>query len=518
MIIIELEIFSDKGRDFLHQQTYTRFVKQLVINYILGSSIAVLGVGGILIFSTLNLSLSEINIMISILLTSAFIMVLCELIAFHKQLQPIKIILTKTDHTYADYQKAFLHIQRFPILTVKRIIGPHLLGLSVPAITLAIICIQTGLLNMPFRYVVLASLGAVLIAGMHAFIEYFLTVRAIRPVLNCLQEATQNIYHLALSIHGDIIVSLRTKFLVSALFIGIFPVLLFSLATEVRFETLTLEVDFWNWGILILFIAAVFSSFGAFLLFKDILQPITQLLKGMQDVENNHLAPAKELYSDEFSQVIQGFNSMVQGLEERNETNRLLMESFYQTLSTTLDARDPYTAGHSLRVSRYSVLIGQNAGLPPQQLELLKNAALLHDIGKIGVKDEILLKDGKLSDMEFEEIKRHPLLGATILSQVQPKQAMAPLIPGVRNHHERFDGFGYPDKLNGHDIPLFGRIIAVADAFDAMTSDRPYRNGMKKEKALSILESGRGTQWDPEFVDIFIMLMEKEQEHALTSA
>jgi HD-GYP domain-containing protein (c-di-GMP phosphodiesterase class II) len=456
--------------------------------------------------------------MISILLTSAFIMVLCELFAFHKQLQPIKIILTKTDHTYADYQKAFLHIQRFPILTVKRIIGPHLLGLSVPAITLAIICIRIGLLNMPFRYVLLASLGAVLIAGMHAFIEYFLTVRAIRPVLDCLQEATQNIYHHSLSIHGDIIVSLRTKFLVSALFIGIFPVLLFSLATEVRFETLTLEVDFWNWGILILFIAAVFSSFGAFLLFKDILQPITELLKGMQDVENNHLAPAKELYSDEFSQVIQGFNSMVQGLEERNETNRLLMESFYQTLSTTLDARDPYTAGHSLRVSRYSVLIGQKAGLPPQQLELLKNAALLHDIGKIGVKDEILLKDGKLSDMEFEEIKRHPLLGATILSQVQPKEAMAPLIPGVRNHHERFDGYGYPDMLIGHDIPLFGRIIAVADAFDAMTSDRPYRKGMKKEKALSILESGRGTQWDPEFVDIFITLMEKEQEHALTSA
>ena len=213
----------------MHQQTYSRFVKQLVINYILGSSIAVLGVGGILIFSTLNLSLSEINVMISILLTSAFIMVLCEFYAFHKQLQPIKAILTKTENTYADYQKAFLHIQRFPVLTVKRIIGPHLLGLSVPAITLAIVCIQLGLLNVPFRYVLLASLGAVLIAGMHAFIEYFLTVKAIRPVLDCLQEAAQNNYHLSLSIHGDIIVSLRTKFLVSALFIGIFPVLLFSL-------------------------------------------------------------------------------------------------------------------------------------------------------------------------------------------------------------------------------------------------------------------------------------------------
>lgn len=515
---MELEIFSDKGRDFLLQQTYTRFVKQLVINYILGSSIAVLGVGGILIFSTLNLSLVEINVMIGILLTSAFIMVLCEFYAFYKQLQPIKITLTNTTNTYADYQRTFLHIQRFPILTVKRIIGPHLLGLSVPAITLAIICIHLELLNMPIRYVFLASLGAVLIAGMHAFVEYFLTVKAIRPVLDGLQETTQEIYQVSLSIHGDIIVSLRTKFLVGALFIGIFPVLLFSLATEVRFETLSLEVDFWNWGVMILLIAAAFSSFGAFLLFKDIIQPITQLLKGMQNVENNNLTPAKELYSDEFSQVIQGFNSMVKGLEERNETNRQLMESFYQTLSTTLDARDPYTAGHSLRVSNYSVLIGQAAGLPPKQVELLKNAALLHDIGKIGVKDEVLLKDGKLSDFEYEQIKRHPVLGATILNQVQPKEAMSPLIPGVRNHHERFDGQGYPDRLVAHDIPLFGRIIAVADAYDAMTSDRPYRMGMKQGKALDILESGRGTQWDPEFVDIFITLMKDQTEFALTSA
>ncbi|WP_404449810.1 HD domain-containing protein [Sutcliffiella horikoshii] len=500
------------------QQTYTRFVKQLVINYIFGSSIAVLGVGGILIFSTLNLSLVEINVMIGILLTSAFIMVLCEFYSFYKQLQPIKITLTNTANTYADYQRAFLHIQRFPILTVKRIIGPHLLGLSVPAITLAIICIQLELLNMPIRYVFLASLGAVLIAGMHAFIEYFLTVKAIRPILDCLQETTQDIYQVSLSIHDDIIVSLRTKFLVGALFIGIFPVLLFSLATEVRFETLSLEVDFWNWGVMILLIAAAFSSFGAFLLFKDILQPINQLLKGMQNVENNNLTPAKELYSDEFSKVIQGFNSMVKGLEERNETNRQLMESFYQTLSTTLDARDPYTAGHSLRVSNYSVLIGQAAGMPPKQVEFLKNAALLHDIGKIGVKDEVLLKDGKLSDFEYEEIKRHPVLGATILNQVQPKEAMSPLIPGVRNHHERFDGQGYPDRLVAHEIPLFGRIIAVADAYDAMTSDRPYRMGMKQGKALAILESGRGTQWDPEFVDIFITLMKDETESALTSA
>ncbi|MFE7061416.1 HD-GYP domain-containing protein [Sutcliffiella sp. NPDC057660] len=501
----------------MYQNVYYNFVRQLLLNYLIGSSIAVLGVGGILIFSTLDLSFLETHVMFFILFTSALVMGICEYVVFKRHVKVIRKILCASGPTYLDCQHAFIHTHRFPMLTVKRILGPHFLGLSIPAISLVLLCIHLEWLEMPPNYVLYATIGALLIAGMHAFIEYFLTTRAIQPVLASLQEFSRNVHRQALSLEGDVLVSIRTKFLLSALFIGIFPVLLFSLATQVRLDELHLEAyfpDFWNWAIIILLVAAAFSSFGAFLLFRDIIQPINTLLKGMKDVKENQLVPAKELYGDEFSNVIGGFNSMVQGLKERNETNRLLLESFYQTLSTALDARDPYTAGHSLRVSEFSVLIGRRANLPMEQLKHLKNTALLHDIGKIGVRDDVLLKDGKLTDEEFEQIKLHPVLGANILEQVLPKEAMAKLIPGVRSHHERFDGYGYPDRLSGTEIPLFGRIIAVADAFDAMTSDRPYRKGMSISRALSILQSGKGTQWDPQFVDFFLAIMKEREEKA----
>lgn len=505
----------------MYQNVYNRFVRHLLLNYLIGSLIAVLGVGGILIFSTLNLSFLEIRVLLFIIFSSFMVMGLCEFVVFKRHVKEIKTILYSFNPTISECQHAFIHTNRFPLLTVLRILGSHFLGLSIPAICLVLLSIKLGWLAMPPHYVLYATIGALLIAGMHAFIEYFLTTRAIQPVLAAIQDHSKNIHRLPLSLEGDVLVSIRTKFLVSALFIGIFPVLLFSLATQVRLDALDLSSyfkDFWNWAITILLVAAAFSSFGAFLLFRDIIRPIHSLLKGMENVKENQLIPAKELYGDEFSNVMRGFNSMVEGIRERNETNRLLLESFYQTLSTALDARDPYTAGHSLRVSEYSVLIGKKARLPAEQLEQLKNSALLHDIGKIGISDDVLLKDGILTDEEFEQIKLHPVLGANILEQVLPKEAMEKLIPGLRSHHERFDGYGYPDRLFGTEIPLFGRIIAVADAFDAMTSDRPYREGMSTSKALSILQSGKGTQWDPHIVDCFLEIIKEKEEKALTAS
>ncbi|QFT88667.1 Cyclic di-GMP phosphodiesterase response regulator RpfG [Bacillus sp. THAF10] len=494
----------------MHISIYSQFIKRLIINYLIGSSIAVLGVGSVLIFTTLDLSEQETYMMATILIVSAAIMFICELSYFHHQLKPVKKIFSFATPSVEQYHAAFVHLQRFPLLTVKRILGPHLLGLSVPAVLLVLISIKFNFIELPYKYVIFACLGAVLIAGMHAFIEYFLTIKAIQPILISIQEKAQETFHSKITLNGDIIVSLRSKFLVGALFVGIFPVLLFSLATQVRFEVVLLSINFWSWAFFILLIATGFSIFGAFLLFRDIIKPINQLVTGMEKVKDNDLSTTNELYSDEFSKVIKGFNSMVTGLQERNEINRLLLESFYQTLSTTLDARDPYTAGHSLRVSQYSLEIGRRANLSDIELECLKNTALLHDIGKIGIRDSVLLKDGKLTDEEFEQIKKHPALGATILGQVQPKEAMSPLIPGVRSHHERYDGRGYPDRLSGEDIPVFGRIIAVADAFDAMTSDRPYRKGMNMDKALNILIDGKGTQWDPFFVDIFYSIMSEK--------
>lgn len=150
------------------------------------------------------------------------------------------------------------------------------------------------------------------------------------------------------------------------------------------------------------------------------------------------------------------------------------------------------------------MIIGQLAGLSGQELDDLRKSALLHDIGKIGVRDSVLFKEEALTDEEFLQIQSHTVLGENILRQIEPADKMAPYLGGVRSHHERYDGLGYPDGLAGTNIPLHGRIIAVADAYDAMTSDRPYRKGMDHERALGILEQGRGSQWDPEFAGLFL--------------
>lgn len=203
---------------------------------------------------------------------------------------------------------------------------------------------------------------------------------------------------------------------------------------------------------------------------------------------------------------------MVDAIKEHDQKNEDLLNNIFRMLAATLDARDPYTAGHSIRVAEYAGLIGEQAGLAPAQLDQLRKSALVHDIGKIGIKDAILLKTGKLTDHEFNQIKQHPAIGAGIFEQYNMTNELLSLVPGIKYHHERFDGKGYPEGLSGEDIPLFGRIIAVADAYDAMTSDRTYRNSMSPQEAISILRDGKGTQWDPEFAQLFIDLQEKELE------
>lgn len=189
-----------------------------------------------------------------------------------------------------------------------------------------------------------------------------------------------------------------------------------------------------------------------------------------------------------------------------------MVDSYFATLAAALDARDPYTAGHSLRVAEYAVKIGQLAHLSEERIDELRKSALLHDIGKIGIRDAVLLKEGRLTEEEWEQVKQHPVLGEAILKQVEPADAMAPYLPGVRSHHERYDGGGYPDGLAGEEISLFGRIIAVADAFDAMTSDRPYRKGLERDQAIEILEQGRGTQWDPYFAELFVQYYRRDNQ------
>lgn len=174
------------------------------------------------------------------------------------------------------------------------------------------------------------------------------------------------------------------------------------------------------------------------------------------------------------------------------------------SLAGAIDAKDPYTKGHSTSVSRYSEALARAINLPEDEVQRIKLGALLHDVGKIGIPENVLKKPTHLSDDEWEIMKQHPTIGAEKV--LAPNEALRDLIPMVKYHHEHIDGSGYPDKLKGEEIPLSARIVAVADAFHALISDRPYRKGLGVEKACEILKMGAGTQWDSDLVRHFIAI------------
>lgn len=182
-----------------------------------------------------------------------------------------------------------------------------------------------------------------------------------------------------------------------------------------------------------------------------------------------------------------------------HELENLLLQ-FVSSLVSTLDAKDPYTRGHSERVASIAKRLGQELGLPERDLKDIYQAGLLHDIGKIGVNDAILQKQGSLTAEEFDEVKKHPEIGYRILSGLK---SLRPLLPGVRNHHEDFSGTGYPDGLAGEAIPLMARILSVADAYDAMRSDRPYRRGIAVEQIEEMFQGDSGRQWDPTIIEAY---------------
>ena len=182
------------------------------------------------------------------------------------------------------------------------------------------------------------------------------------------------------------------------------------------------------------------------------------------------------------------------------EVQRTFLETS-EALAEAIELRDAYTGGHTRRVTDYSLATGRQLGLNEDQMERLRMAAILHDIGKIGVDDRVLRKPGRLDREEFEQMKKHPRLGADILDHIQYLNS---ILPGIRSHHERNDGMGYPDGLRKKNIPLVARIIAVADTYDAMTSDRPYRKGLSKTIAVQELIDCSGTQFDPAVVEAFL--------------
>lgn len=188
-------------------------------------------------------------------------------------------------------------------------------------------------------------------------------------------------------------------------------------------------------------------------------------------------------------------------LEESYEKLKQANRQALFGLAEAIEAKDPYTKGHCGRVAAYSLVLAKESGYPEAGLETLEFGAFLHDIGKIGVRDSVLLKPAPLDDAEWIHMREHPVKGYEIASKIEMLQ---PIMPAVRNHHERWDGSGYPDKMRGARIPLVARIVAIADAYDAMSTDRPYKRSIPIDECEKLLRNCAGKMYDPDLIEVFV--------------
>jgi HD-GYP domain-containing protein (c-di-GMP phosphodiesterase class II) len=239
---------------------------------------------------------------------------------------------------------------------------------------------------------------------------------------------------------------------------------------------------------------------------RSIVKPIAAVVSHLRKTAHSGVLP--EFESDlssimEIRELIDNYNRAAGYVREARENLQGAYVEFVGSLANALDARDRYTSGHSARVSQLSCATAAAMELDRDDVERIRVGALLHDIGKIGVDDRILQKAGPLTDEEFAVVKEHPVIGRRILEGVQ---GFAPFLAAVELHHENWDGTGYPKGQSGENTPVDARIIHVADAYDAMTTDRPYRKGLTHERAIQILRLNSGTQYDPQIVELFTNL------------
>jgi HD-GYP domain-containing protein (c-di-GMP phosphodiesterase class II) len=204
---------------------------------------------------------------------------------------------------------------------------------------------------------------------------------------------------------------------------------------------------------------------------------------------------------DEIGILAQSLNTMASRILDGTRERENILIGILIALTRAIDAKSPWTAGHSERVTKFAEDIGRGLNLSQDQIRNLNISAILHDIGKIAVPEQVLDKPGKLTDEEFEIVKTHPRAGANIISSIPSYET---ILPGILHHHERWDGTGYPAGVKGQDIPLFARIICVADVYDALSEDRPYRKAWGEEQILKFFEDQKEKMFDPELVDIFL--------------
>jgi HD-GYP domain-containing protein (c-di-GMP phosphodiesterase class II) len=242
---------------------------------------------------------------------------------------------------------------------------------------------------------------------------------------------------------------------------------------------------------------------------RQLTSPILELVAAAKRIADGDLSTRIEAKSiKEVETLGSAFNLMSDRLEEHiaelakaAQENRELFVGTVKALAAAIDGKDKYTRGHSERVARFSVAIGKRMGMPETELETLRISALLHDVGKIAIDDNILKKPAALTNDEFEIMKTHPQRGFKIMSQIP---AMKEFLPGMYMHHEMVNGEGYPQGLRDDQIPMQAKIVSVADTFDAMTTDRPYQKGMNLDDALNRIRSFVGTRYDGKVVEALV--------------
>src|SRR5215203_1537041 len=272
-----------------------------------------------------------------------------------------------------------------------------------------------------------------------------------------------------------------------------------------------------RWQVLqISFVAALLTILIGIFFAKKLTHPVQELAGGAHRIASGDFSTRIEVRSrTELGDLGNSFNIMtdqierfIGDLQKSAQENRELFIGTVKALAAAIDGKDPYTRGHSERVSRFSMAIAQRLGLSDEEVEKIRISALLHDVGKIAIEDNILKKPAALTPEEFEVMKQHPQKGFKIMSQIP---AMKDFLPGMYMHHEMMNGKGYPQGLKGDEIPMQARIVSVADTFDAMTTDRPYQKGMNLEDALALIKTSVGTRYDEKVVDALVTACESGQ-------
>ncbi len=265
-----------------------------------------------------------------------------------------------------------------------------------------------------------------------------------------------------------------------------------------------------RWGLVVIILSLGIAVVAA----KSISGPLDSLTRTARAIAQRDYSQRADISStiQEVAEVAEGLNLASSQIQQhisdlhaaseenrlKSEENRQLFIQSIEMIAAAVDAKDPYTKGHAKRVSQYSVVVARELGLPEDEVEKIHISATLHDVGKIGIRDVVLKKPGVLTNEEFEEMKRHTVMGWEIVRQVKQLSGM---LDGIRSHHEALNGKGYPDGLLAEEIPFYVRIISVADTFDAITTDRPYQAGREFPSALEILRKHAGTKYDPIVVD-----------------